>query len=176
MAGCVMQSCIDAPSFDSLPAITDVRIEIGNSPVIPGDSNSFVNILIDFTDGDGDIGHESSDSISDLFLVNSQIYFFNDTLGEFDTTLIDTFISSYLIPFIPANGGVPDITGTIKVNVLDPVKAPTTFAGFCAISNNNPDGIVGGPLTEVRYQVWFMDRDGHRTSVVDVPPIPIDCD
>lgn len=168
--------CVDAPSFPSAPIINDVRLELGSSPVVPGDTGSFVRILIDFTDGDGDIGHNTADSITDLFLINEQIYYYDDSLEMFDTTRIDTLTNSYLIPIIPPNGGVPDISGTIRINVLDPVKSPMAFAGYCAVSNNSPQGIVDGPLTAIKYKVWFMDRAGNRTEVVSVPGIPIDCE
>jgi hypothetical protein len=148
-AGWMAYGCIDAPMFDSVPEISNARLELGNPPITPGDSGTFVNLLFDFSDGDGDIGRLPGDTMTEnLFLENSQL----------DTTFIET---SFSIPFIPPNGGVPDITGTVRVQLNI-----STFQGFCLA---RPD------LTQVEYKLWIRDREGNTSNMLDVPPIPLEC-
>lgn len=149
IAATMFYSCIDAPTFPSTPSISDARLELGNPPLTPGDSGTFVNILFDFTDGDGDIGRLPGDSTTEnLFLENSQL----------DTTFVD---ASYSIPFLPMIGGVPDISGTVKVQLN-----LSTFQGFCFA---RPD------LESVSYRLWIKDREGNESNAIDVPPIPLEC-
>ncbi len=162
-----LNGCVDAPDFNAVPEISNVRLEMSGAVVSKNDS---VVIAFDFSDGDGDIGHLPQDSVTDLFLMNAQIFKL-DSLGGADTTCIDTTVSEFLIPYVPMIGGVPDITGTIRVQLL-----PTTFLGYCSVSEQRPDLIVDGPLNALEFSLWIMDRGGRLSNRVEVPPIPISCD
>lgn len=143
-------SCVDAPSFDDVPAISNARLELGTDPIRPFDpEETFANLFFDFSDGDGDIGRLPGDSLTtNLFLRNEQ--------------LNEPFITPYSIPYIPMEGGVPDITGTVKVQLQI-----STFQGFCLA---DPD------IGQVEYTLWIEDRAGNRSNTIAVPPIPLGCD
>ncbi len=143
--------CIDAPSFDEVPFISNARIQTGSSPIDPfADTSNFVTLVFDFQDGDGDIGRETPESAEEnLFLENTQL----------DTIFIET---NFSIPYIPPIGGVPDITGTIRVQLNI-----STFQGFCLAQ---PD------LTQIEYRLWIMDRSGNQSNIIDVPAILVDCE
>jgi len=146
-----LSSCVDAPSFDDIPEIKNARLDLGSNPVNPYDTSVVfkVDIRFDFSDGDGDLGRLPNDSTtSNVFLVNEQLL-----------TAPDTFF--YSMQYIPPDGGVPDITGTVKIQLEQ-----STFDGFC----------IAGPLDEVNFDIWIEDRAGQKSNTLSIPSIPLNCD
>ncbi|MCP4121474.1 MAG: hypothetical protein GY751_06940 [Bacteroidetes bacterium] len=147
----LITGCVVAPTFDDVPSISNARLDLGSNPVNPYDTSVVfkVDIRFDFSDGDGDLGRLPSDSLTNnIFLVNEQL-----------VSAPDTFF--YSLEYIPPHGGVPDITGTVKIQLQQ-----STFDGFC----------IAGPLDEVNFDIWIEDRAGRKSNVIAVPSIPLDCD
>ncbi len=146
-------SCIDAPSFDDIPEISNPRILLTANP-ISGDvgSSDTMLLLFDFKDGDGDIGYNQNDTIN---IPPPHVFL---TFEEFDSTF-----TNYTIPIVPSNGGVPDITGTVKITIL---TSAGTFFGACL---SNPQ------VNTVTYSVSIKDRAGNQSNELSFETVNIDC-
>lgn len=153
LGGFLATSCIDAPSFNDTPELSNPQVLLARTPV-SGAIGATDTILLkfDFADGNGDIGYVLSDSNN---IPPPHVYL---TFEEFDTTF-----TQYTIPILPANGGVPDITGTVTITIL---AGTGTFFGAC---QSNPQ------VNTVTYSVFIKDRSGAASNEITFPTIPIDC-
>lgn len=95
----MMASCLNPPEYPPEPVIafdsiskTFVKGFSSSPPVM--DSIAFV---ISFTDGDGDLGASSSDTVPNLFFKDSRT----------------GFINTFQFPSVTPEGNVKDISGTI---------------------------------------------------------------
>jgi len=150
----IVASCIDAPSFDDVPAISNPQVFLTSNPVsgAPGATDT-VQLVFDFSDGDGDIGYDQDDSTN---IPPPHVFL---TFQEFDSTF-----NQYTIPYVPSNGGVPDITGTVTITIL---AQTGTFLGSCL---SNPQ------VNTASYSIYIKDRAGNSSNVISFDPINIDCD
>ena len=153
ISGFLATSCIDAPSFNDVPELSNPQVLLARSPVsgAPGAPDTIL-LKFDFSDGNGDIGYVLSDSFN---IPPPHVFL---TFEEFDTTF-----TQYTIPILPANGGVPDITGTVTITIL---ASTGTFFGACL---SNPQ------VNTVTYSVYIKDRSGALSNEITFPTIPIDC-
>lgn len=146
-------SCIDAPSFDDIPEISNPRVLLSSNP-ISGDPTASDTLLLkfDFKDGDGDIGYNQNDSVN---IPPPHVFL---TFEEFDSTF-----TNFTIPIVPSNGGVPDITGTVTITIL---TSTGTFFGACL---SNPQ------VNTATYSISIKDRAGNQSNELAFNTINIDC-
>lgn len=105
------------------------------------------SLIFTFTDGDGDLGSTSNDSVSKAIFLT---YFEkrNDQWQEIQLPLA----FSYNIPVLTPTGRNKAIEGEIEVKLLyyyDP------FSDFEAY----------------RYNIYIVDRAGHKSNVIETPPL-----
>jgi len=116
-------------------------------------------LQVNFTDGDGDIGYQTSD-------VNAPVNFYveilqQDSTGKFqplldpllhDTIMGDTAFLGYHIPYITPTGNDKELSGQIQVVMSN--------SSWYFANNKN-----------MEYRVWLIDRSGHISNRVTTPPI-----
>jgi hypothetical protein len=113
-----------------------------------GDSTT---VTLRFTDGDGDLGDGSTQSV---FLT--------------DLRQPDADVTGYVLPLVPTEGSGNGISGKIRLRLY------TT----CCIY---PDGIPacqpnpGHPTDTVVYRLYIKDRAGHESNHIELPPITLYC-
>ena len=125
-------------------------------------NNTDAVLTFNFTDGDGDIGVPSGDSTIDCYIR----YYFKDTMSSNyltcftllpnlpRTSLIDSNIYTYSIPYVTDNLKTKSLNGQIVINMngYKPSHGPTPpyFNSF-------------------RYTIYIYDRAGHKSNVITTP-------
>lgn len=122
--------------------------------MIQGDFNSdSIYIYLKFTDGDGDIGSESTDSLPNLFVIDSRT---------------GNSAESIKIPKLPETGSGNGIEGEIELKL---------YTTCCLFDNNIPPCSVidGIPQDTLFYKIYLKDRAGHTSDTVYTDPIILGC-
>lgn len=132
-----MNSCSDEDTYPVTPEIAFKSLEIFNNAA----QNDSVVLTFSFTDGDGDIGTPTIDTVSrDVFVkfyekVNGVFVLFNDPFGAFN----------YRIPYLEPRGNNKSLKGDIRINV-----------------DYNPFIIND----TVKYELYMKDRAGHSSNTI----------
>lgn len=138
-------SCYDAPSYSNIPHIRLKEVNASRPVPISGDS---VIVVIEFQDGDGDLGRRNAaDTIPNLFIVDKRF------------GIVDS--QSFSIPYIPPKGSVKDVSGEISLNLLSKI--------YC---NPFTPGLLMDTL-EFEFQV--RDRAGNFSNKISTGQIAIQC-
>ncbi|MBX7227374.1 MAG: hypothetical protein K1X55_15170 [Chitinophagales bacterium] len=144
----IFNSCFDAPVFDDVPSITFNKWQSPRNPVVITDFDAdSLSLFIDFKDGDGDLG-DTTTGASNIFI------------KDLKTNIIDT----YQMDPIPANGSVPDISGTIEV------KLGPNLIGRCLLPG------VSTPLDTTKYEVYIVDRAGNESNKIITGEVYFKCE
>ena len=126
-------------------------------------------LTLNFSDADGDIGIQQSDTASYDFIIQ---YYYKNYAGNFTkfnwhwplqpfTSLIDSSIYTYSIPYIQNNSKNTSLNGQIIINMnvyRPPVPIPPS-----------PTVNWADSLSHFRYQFYMYDRAGHKSNVVTTP-------
>ncbi len=156
LAALAIPSCIEKPVYPSEPVIQyEAFYKYGSKPSDP-DS---VELVVSFTDNEGDIGLEQSDTIPEFFK-NGNIWleYYYDSAGNwaaFDTsfgagTPFDTFRFAYRVPpVLPAGDPSEPMKGLIYV-----MQKP-----FIKVHN------------KIKYVVYLYDRALHCSDTIHTPAI-----
>ena len=158
IAGIMFFSCRKKPIYPSEPEIEYINfLKYGN----PANPDS-VELVVSFTDNEGDIGLEQSDTLPiGIFSPGNfwMIYFYWDTTGidhwsawdaNPSTPAIDTLKVSYRVPPVLPDGDPSEpMKGLIAVK-----QAP-----FFKIHN------------KIYYKVYMYDKAKHKSNVIDTPPL-----
>lgn len=122
-------------------------------------------ITFNFSDADGDIGLQQSDTTAYDFWMR---FYYKNYKGNFVTywypfpgqpslhTLIDSNIITYRIPYINNTSKVKSLNGQIIINLYEYRPPPL---------NRNPND----SLNHFKYEFWIYDRAGHKSNVVTTP-------
>lgn len=142
-------SCTQAPDFPVEPVISNFRLN--KSILLQGlEKQDSIQFIIDFTDGDGDLG--SNDSLNIFILDNRD----NSTFEQFQ------------IPFIPEAGANNGIQGTI-----------TAYANStcCTFPNQQPPCTPSEeyPTNELTFTIYIKDRAGNESNHLESPVITLLC-
>lgn len=156
-AGITLASCIDKPIYPSEPVIEYKDfIRYGSDPSNP-DS---VDLVISFTDNEGDIGLEQADTFGIFKYGNLYMIYFYDSANTGNWVAYD-YTSNPLPPF-----------DTLKI----PYRVPPVL----------PDGEESEPMKgliyvkqkpfikvhdRIMYKVYMYDKASHKSNTVDSPPI-----
>lgn len=154
----VFASCLDKPVYPTEPVIAYKDfIRYGNDPSNP-DS---VEVVVSFTDNEGDIGLDQSDTVGPggLFKYgNIWLVEFHDSLGfwaAYDTSEqnvvpFDTFKFAYRVPpVLPEGDPAEPMKGLIYVKKNPYIKV----------------------FDKVKYVIYLYDRAGHRSDTIHTAPI-----
>jgi hypothetical protein len=146
-----LYACSLSPNFSTTPELT--FIDFNKQTMRQGTLNQdSVSLILDFKDGDGDIGTPSNEQNLNLFLIDSrtnQIY------------------DSYKIPAIPEKGANNGIEGRITLNV---------FSTCCRFSNAPPcSKLDDTPTNKLTLSVYMLDRAGNKSNTVNTSELTLLC-
>jgi hypothetical protein len=112
-----------------------------------------VFLYFSFTDGDGDLGLESTDTSRNIFIIDKRT-------GNFQ----DKFKS----PYIPEEGIGNGITGDIELLL---------FTTCCLFPENIPpcSSPAEYPLDTIIYEIYITDRSGNKSNIIETEPIVLMC-
>lgn len=147
----LIQACIIAPDYSIIP---EINFEGINKNVIDQGRvrDDSLYIRIGFTDGDGDIGDEQNKA--NIFMQDDR----------------DGMLVTYSMPLIPQKGVANGVSGTITV------LHTTLFNVCCYYPNADPCSIPDKLTTDtVTYSIYIEDRAGHKSNVITMQPIVINC-
>lgn len=148
----LIQACIIAPDY---PIIPEISFEGFNKNVVDQGSirADSLYIRIAFTDGDGDIGDEQNKA--NIFMQDDR----------------DGMLVTYSMPLIPQKGVANGVSGTITI-----LLHTRPFNVCCYYPNADPCSIPDKPTKDtVTYNIYIEDRAGHKSNVVKMDPIVINC-
>jgi hypothetical protein len=157
---CTLYGCVKAPTYPDTPHITFKSVS--STYVKSGDRDT---VTISFTDGDGDIGvNSSTGDSSDLCGLKH-----GDSTAlhspNFDVFLIDnrdTCINAFASANVQPSGKYKDISGDILVILA--VYSKKCFA--------TPDPTC--PLDTVTYSIILRDQAQHFSNIVKAAPVTVD--
>lgn len=158
-----LASCIDKPIYPSEPVIAyQDFIRYGSNPLSP-DS---VELVVSFTDNEGDIGLEQSDTSGIFKFGNLYMnYLFWDTTGvdhwsyydnsPADSIPFDTLKVAYRVPpVLPEGDPAEPMKGLIYVKMI------TKSGGVSLIVHNR-----------IKYNVYIYDKALHKSNVTETTPL-----
>ncbi|GIV31058.1 MAG: hypothetical protein KatS3mg029_0409 [Saprospiraceae bacterium] len=146
-----LAACATPPDYPVEPHIE--FLSVSKDTLKRGIFTDTTFVRISFTDGDGDIGH---DDTLDLFLIDTR-----------DGSLTNKFT----IPEVPKLGANNGIKGEITIQV------PSSCCLFDPDLLLDPcnDEHPSLPYDRIVYEIFLIDRAGHRSNVVQTTPIYIQC-
>ncbi len=147
-------ACASPPDYPIEPVIEYIGMtkNVMKRGLGPEDT-TFVTIA--FTDGDGDLGDEESDSLN-LFVTDLR------------TGILE---NQYRIPFLPDLGSANGIRGEITFRLFTTCCIFPPELGLDPCFDTSPEY----PMDTVRYSIYIVDRAGHKSNVVETEPIFILC-
>ncbi len=141
----ITYSCIKKKAYNTTP-------EIEYKAFFPyaGDS---ADLQIKFTDGDGDIGVTTTDTLQTLFIT----YYYKDTVSQkyvayYSPLFNDTLRTGYLIRAPKDSYKGKPISGELSVRLQQ-------YRHSVKIKN-------------VKYVIYLMDNAGHRSQSITTPTVP----
>jgi len=143
-------SCIKAPDYPIEPTIELVGLTKDTMSQDQFNTDSII-IVLNFTDGDGDIGSESE-------------------LNVFVTDLRDNFLSDrFRIPRLDEQAGSSNgISGELRLTLYTTCCTYPNGATPCEPSTEFP-------TNSLSYEIYIMDQAGHKSNVVTTPEIVLRC-
>jgi len=142
-------TCTNAPNFSDVPLIefTSVSKQTMEQSFFLTDS---VIVAIQFEDGDGDLGHESSDPTLNIIVIDNRT-------GE----IFDRFKS----PFIPLQGVNNGIQGEIRLKIF---TTCCTMPGGCESDDSFPE-------EQLSFDIYIVDRAGNQSNTITTSEITLLC-
>jgi hypothetical protein len=129
-----------------------------------------LTLTLQFEDGDGDLGGAAS-SQNDFVvkeirpdLPNAYPYTINNS--GIPTTITE-FVNSGKIPSLESDTRSPSVEGTIRFNIFDREALPLDTC----LRSANPAGF----RQAVRFEVYLIDRAGHRSNTITTSDVFIRC-
>ncbi len=148
----LLQSCINAPEYPIEPVIEYQGV---SKNLIKQDNlnTDSLFLFISFTDGDGDLGHEPTDTTRNVYIKDLRTGNIQD---RFKT------------PYIPEEGIGNGITGDIQLLL---------YTTCCLFPDNIPpcSEPTQYPFDTVVYEIYIKDRAGHISNSIQTEPIIIQC-
>lgn len=141
-------SCVKPPNYNEVPEIEFVSF----SETILFQNVDTTKMTFSFTDGDGDLGLQASQTGTNVTVTDMRTGFEN----------------YFRIPFIPQQGVGNGISGEITI---------TLFADCCI-----PDGAPpcqpnpGQAPEELVYSIQIVDQNGNFSNVIQTPALTLRCD
>lgn len=149
----LISACSKKPEYPIEPYLEFVKLS--KNTLSQGTFNSdSLTVYLKFTDGDGDIGFDSKDSLQNLFIIDSRT---------------GNFAERIKIPELPISGSEIGISGEIEVLL---------YTTCCLFEDNIPPCSVidGIPTDTLTYKIFLIDRANHSSDTVETTPIIIRCE
>jgi hypothetical protein len=142
-----IESCTPPPIFDETPSIEWNRFTVDTVQQFTGQ----VSMVVNFTDGDGDLGATDSDSLPNMLIIDSRT---DDTIY-------------YRIPNIPRQGAANGISGEIEVDMSTICCMIPGFPILCGELPNTHDSVV--------YKVKIRDQKNRWSNEIETAPLKVRC-
>lgn len=144
----ILVSCVRKPDFPIEPQLTFVGM---NDNVMVQNSFNTDSLIVtfSFTDGDGDIGSDTSN----IFVV--------DTRDQFKA-------ASFFVDDLPEEGASRGIEGEISL---------TIYTTCCIFPDGTPpcQASLQYPTDTLQYEIYMVDRAGNESNRIRTNPIIILC-
>jgi hypothetical protein len=139
-------ACFKTPEYPIEPT---VKFESYDKPGDVFTLGETGNMVISFTDGDGDLGKATNQDSS------SRVYYRNQK----DTAFFKE--NYYIIPNIPAKGTTNAISGTLEIKLSE------------ALFNSYETYFIfkGKTIDTFTYKLYITDRANHVSNMITTPPI-----
>ncbi len=148
--GSLITGCINAPDFSNTPEIT--FIGFNKSTMLQGDLNTdSVTLIIDFTDGDGDIGSTATSSKLNLFIYDNRNGFVYDNIK---------------LPEIPQDGAFNGVKGTIQLKL---------YNGCCLFDDKPNCSVVPSESNELSFDIYMIDKAGNQSNTITTSVLELVC-
>jgi hypothetical protein len=147
------QACVNPPDYPTEPVLTFKNFSKNGMKQNPSKGADYIDVVLGFTDGDGDLGNVEDGAKEDVFVFDTR-----------DQVVSDNFKVPYVAPQGTGNG----INGEMTLRVY------TTCCKY-------PDGSLPCfpsatyKTDTLRYKVWIFDRAGHKSNELELPAIYLDC-
>ncbi|MCB0507282.1 MAG: hypothetical protein R2739_07440 [Chitinophagales bacterium] len=143
-------ACYKTPEYPIEPTVQFVSFDKPND-VYTLDAGEGGNLVLSFTDGDGDLGKlNNEDSSSTVVYRNLR-----------DTAFFG--VREYVIPVIPKKGTTDAISGKIEIKLNDALF--NSYATYFILKGISVDTFT--------YQIYLKDRAGHSSNVITTPSIVV---
>ncbi len=146
--------CTNPPDYPDEPVIEYIGINTNTFVQGIQPNSPQLEIVVSFTDGDGDIGDENNQA--NFFLVDSR----------------DNFQFTRSIPFVPEQGTGNGISGEITLRIN------TALGHFCCFYPTGQEPCTPStqfPTDTLTYTLHMMDRSGKVSNSVVTEPIYLLC-
>jgi len=150
-------ACTKPPDYSDIPEIGFVSFSKGTLNQGEGFQDTTF-LTISFTDGDGDIG---GDTFNSIFFVDTRLDEFNDFL-------------KYEAPIIPEQGTGNGISGEMRIQVFTTccIHPDSMFAN---LGCNAPFQSTGVNFDTLVYDIYIKDRAGNKSNVIQTDPLILRC-
>jgi hypothetical protein len=145
-------ACVNAPDFSDIPEIEFISLSDGTMEQGFFETDS-VLLVFSFTDGDGDIGIESTDPGQDIFIID------NRTGNIYDR---------FKTPFVPLQGVNNGIQGEVRIKL---------FTTCCIFPEEMPPCTASDefPSNDLSFDIYMIDRAGNESNRITTPMIQLLC-
>ncbi|MFN8262770.1 MAG: hypothetical protein U0T07_04550 [Chitinophagales bacterium] len=143
-----LQACYKTPSYPIEPTVRFSAFEKPNE-IYTLDAGEGGNLIVEFTDGDGDLGKLNNQDSSSFVVYRNlrDTSFFHDNI--------------YVIPVIPKKGTTNAISGKIEIKLNDALF--NSYLSYFVMKGISIDTFT--------YKLYITDRAGHRSNEIVTPPI-----
>lgn len=145
-------SCNDKPDYPDTPEIEFIKFSKSsmNQGAILQDS---VIIELSFTDGDGDLGVESKDTTSNLFITDNRTGF---------------LYTPFKLPIIPTAGANNGVSGTLRLKIYTTCCIFPDLIPPCTTPPAFPDN-------EINFDIYMVDRAGNESNTITTSNLSLIC-
>jgi len=147
-------SCVRPPDYSDVPSLEFRSIDKTTIKQGSINSDSF-NLVLFFTDGDGDFGYETMSDSFNIFMKD------NRTGNSF---------RSFKAPTVPTQGANNGISGTISLRIYN------TCCVFPSSSGIFPCQVDSAfPTNDLTIDIYIKDRAGNQSNTVTTSVIKLLC-
>lgn len=147
-------ACLQPPEYPIEPVLTFQGLS-RDSMIQGAGQEDNISVFMSFTDGDGDIAPRATDTVPNIFLINTK------TLEQVTTFKLDP---------IPEEGAENGISGEIRLRVFTTCcDYPDFVTAFpCTPTNEYP-------VDTLNIEAYMVDRAGNESNRVQFSPIYLIC-
>ncbi|WBM74782.1 hypothetical protein [Saprospira grandis] len=140
-------ACEPAPIFPEEPQISWNRFSVDTLQQFTGQ----MKLIVNFTDGDGDIGKSGNDTTYNMIIIDNRT---QDSIY-------------YVMPYVPQQGVANGISGEVEVDIS---TVCCMVPGFPVLYSNIPN-----VYDSLSYTIMIRDRAGNWSNEIESDPLYIRC-
>ena len=151
---CTLLSCIKPPDYSNIPVLEfrSLSKNTMNQGVFEEDS---IELVLYFTDGDGDFGFEAQSNAKNVFIKDNRT---NETFRE------------YKAPFVPTQGSTNGISGTIAIRIYSTCCIFPEASGIFPCTQTEDF-----PFNDLTLDIYIKDRAENQSNSVTTSVIKLNC-